>query len=190
MTDLPTYLILNDSNQESIDTLRALAEPLTFPLSQEDKKFIQILSDKFDAENNCAGLAAPQIGFRKQIIVFAVSDDPNLKKWRPDLIQTMPKTIWINPTYEAVGEETHTDYEGCFSVNHVTGPVARFRKIRYSAYTLEGIHVEGTAEGFLARIIQHEIDHLHGHCFIDYVSEHELLPIEEYRERRRKLMGA
>jgi peptide deformylase len=190
MRDLPAYLILNDSNKDDIAILRARAEPLRFPLSLEDKHCIQILSDKFDAESNCAGLAAPQIGLSKQVIIFAVPDDANLKKWRPDLVQTMPKTIWINPTYEPLGNETHKDYEGCFSVNHVTGPVTRFKKIQYSAYTLEGTHVEGVAEGFLARIIQHEIDHLHGHCFIDHVLEHELLPIEEYRERRRKLMGS
>ncbi|MBY0501782.1 MAG: peptide deformylase [Alphaproteobacteria bacterium] len=190
MPDLPPYVVLNDPKDAKSDVLRKLAEPLTFPLSREDREIVQILTTKFDSEENCAGLAAPQIGFSKQIIIFAVNDDPLLKKWRADLVQTMPKTLWINPNYEPIGKEKHTDYEACFSVDDLAGPVARFKTIRYSAYTPEGIRVEGTAKGFLARLIQHEIDHLKGRCFIDYVSEDELLPLEEYRQRRKNKMGS
>jgi peptide deformylase len=187
MTDLPSYVVLNDPNANT-DVLRTPAAPLIFPLSAEDKEVVRILTAKFDGEENCAGLAAPQIGFGKQVIIFSVPDDPQLKKWRPDLIQTMPKTVWVNPTYEGVGEEKHTDYEGCFSVNDLAGPVARFKTIRYSAYTPEGTFVDGTAQGFLARLIQHEVDHLKGRCFIDYVPKDELLSIEEYRARRKNAM--
>ena len=164
------------------------AKQLTFPLSDEDKECIQILTAKFESEENCAGLAAPQIGFGKQVIVFSVLYDPAVKKWRPDLVQTMPQTVWINPTYDPAGEEKHTDYEGCFSVKDLAGPVPRFKTIHYVAYTPDGERVEGTAEGFLARLIQHEIDHLRGRCFIDYVPEHDLMSIEAYREKRRKAM--
>ena len=87
-------------------------------------------------------------------------------------------------------ESLQTGYEACFSVKDLAGPVARYKTIRYSAYTPEGTHVEGIARGFLARLIQHEIDHLRGHCFIDYVASGELLPIEEYRKKRQKAMGA
>jgi peptide deformylase len=188
MSNLPSYIVLNDPHDDRVDVLIKPAEPLAFPLSEEDREIVQILTDKFDQEDNCAGLAAPQIGFSKQVIIFEVSDDPQLKKWRPDLVQTMAKAVWINPTYEPIGDEKHSDYEGCFSVKDVAGPVARFKTIQYTAYTPEGEHVEGTAEGFLARLLQHEIDHLRGRCFIDYVAEGELLPIEEYRKRRQKAM--
>lgn len=188
MTELPSYVVINNPHETRADVLRNPAEPLSFPLSESDKKIIETLVTKFDQEENCAGLAAPQIGFGKQVIVFAVDDDPDLKKWRPDLTDTMPKTVWINPTYEPVGEDKHTDYEGCFSVDEITGPVPRFKIIRYSAFTSDGTRVEGTAEGFLARLIQHEIDHLNGHCFIDYVQENELLSIEEYRKKRKEAM--
>ena len=188
MPNLPSYVVLNDPQDNRVDVLRQPAKPLTFSLSEEDQEIIQILIDKYDQEENCAGLAAPQIGFSKQVIIFEVPADPQLKKWRPDLVQTMPKTIWINPTYEPIGDEKHFDYEGCFSVKDMAGPVARFKTIRYSAYTPEGEHVEGTAQGFLARLLQHEIDHLRGRCFIDYVAEDDLLPIEEYRRRRQKAM--
>ncbi len=190
MPDSPSYVIVNDPQDTRVDILLKPAQPLSFPLSREDREIIQTLMNKFDQEDNCAGLAAPQIGFSKQIIIFEVPDDPQLKKWRPDLIQTMPKTIWINPIYVPVGEEKHTDYEGCFSVKDLAGPVARFTAIRYRASTPEGTCVEGLAEGFLARLLQHEIDHLRGRCFIDYVPENELLSIEEYRRRRQKKMNS
>jgi peptide deformylase len=189
MSTLPPYVVLNDPDEKNADVLRTPAQPLTFPLSKEDRENLNILSDKFDQEENCAGLAAPQIGLSKQIIIFAVSDSTGLKKWRPDLSDVMAKTLWINPTYEPVGEEKHTDYEGCFSIKGLAGSVARFKTIRYTAYTPEGTYVEGSVQGFLARLIQHEIDHLNGRCFIDYVPEGELFPIEDYRKKRQKMMG-
>jgi peptide deformylase len=188
MAELPDYVIINDPQNPNTKVLREKAETLTFPLSDEDWESVRILEAKYDQETNCAGLAAPQIGIGKAIIVFEVPDDPQIKKWRPDLVQTMPKTIWINPSYEPIGENKNTDYEGCFSVNEVAGPVGRYKKIRYNAFTPNGIPVEGIAEGFLARLIQHEIDHVNGRCFIDLVPEGELLPIEEYRRRRREAM--
>ena len=127
MTTLPAYVVLNSSKEEDAAVLRNSAEALTFPLSSEDREIIRILETKFDQEKGCAGLAAPQIGFGKQIIVFAVPDNPKFKKWRPDLLQTMGKTLWINPSYEPVGTEKHTDYEACFSVADVAGPVPRLR---------------------------------------------------------------
>jgi peptide deformylase len=188
MSDLPNYVVIKDLDAKRPPVLSQGAEEISFPLSGEDLSVIKTLEAKFDAEENCAGLAAPQIGFGKQIIVFAVEPNKELKKWRPDLIQTMPKTIWINPTFEAVGEDTHTDYEGCFSVENLAGPVARYKTIRYSANLIEGTKVEGMASGFLARVIQHEIDHLRGQCFIDLVEPNELYTIEEYRKLRAQAM--
>ena len=77
------------------------------------------------------------------------------------------------------------DYEACFSVGGVAAPVQRFKKVRYRAYDPAGTLVEGTAEGFLARMIQHEIDHVHGILYVDRVEDKSLiLPVEEYRRRR------
>ncbi len=190
MTDLPSYVYLDDPQDKRASVLRNPAEVVAFPLSKEDEEIIRILSDKYAQEDNCAGLAAPQIGFSKQIIIFEVPDDASLKKWRPDLTQTMAKTIWINPTYEPVEQEKHTDYEACFSVKEVAGPVARFKTIRYSAYTPDGQQVTGIAEGFLARLIQHEVDHLRGRCFVDHVEPSKLMLIEEYRKKRKQEMGS
>jgi peptide deformylase len=181
---LPDYSVLSYEKNEKPQVLITPAKKLSFPLVPEDLNDVKILEGKFDNEKNCAGLAAPQIGIAKQIIVFAAPYNPDLAKWRQDFTQTMEKTIWINPTYVGVGEDKHEDYEACFSVLEMAGPVRRFKIIKYQAYTIDGDLVEGQAEGFLARIIQHEVDHVNGKLFVDYVPKDKLLKIEEYRQRR------
>lgn len=185
---LPEYSVVNLETKQKPKVLITPAKILTFPLTQDDINDVNILEAKFDAEQNCAGLAAPQIGIAKQIIVFAAPENPDLKKWRSDFTQTMDKTIWINPTYEGIGADMNEDYEACFSVFEVAGPVKRYKKIRFKAYQVNGDLVEGIAEGFLARIIQHEIDHVNGKLYIDYVPQGHLLKIEEYRQKRAKAM--
>ncbi len=186
--DLPEYVCIEGKDNRGPEVLHTAGKKLTFPLSPEDLADVRILEQKFDHEENCAGLAAPQIGISKQIIIFSAPEDPKLKKWRADFTQTMEKTLWINPTYEGMGTDTNEDYEGCFSANDLAGPVKRFKKIQYTAYDLKGQKVEGIAEGFLARIIQHEIDHVKGRLFIELVPKDQLLTIEEYRRRRAAAM--
>ena len=184
MSQLPDYVVINKPDSLNKHVLRQPAATVALPLSPEDAEITRQLIAKYDAEKNIAGLAAPQIGYNKRIIVFAVNDDPELKKWRQDLTQTMPKTVWINASYEADSAETTTDYEGCFSVADLTGPVARYQRIRYRAYTPEGQLLEGIATGFLARVIQHEIDHTNGILFIDKVDSKDLLSMAAYRQLR------
>lgn len=186
--ELPDYEVLDMQQPKKHAVLRKVAAALTFPLNDEDRRDVKIVETKFDGEENMAGLAAPQIGISKKIIVFATPEDPALKKWRPDFTQSMPKTIWINPSYEPVEAQTHQDYEACFSVNDMAGPVKRFKTIKYRAYDLDGNLVEGQAEGFLARVIQHEVDHVNGMLFVDYVPDGELMLISEYRDKKRKAM--
>ncbi len=185
---LPEYVVA-DVNGFRPHILITPAKDLTFPLSSEDKNDIKTLEAKYDKESNIAGLAAPQIGIAKKIIIFAADDTPELKKWRQDFTQSMPKSLWINPSYEGIKEQgKNEDYEGCFSVKDFTGPVTRYKKINYRAFDIEGNFIEGIAEGFLARIIQHEIDHVNGKLFIDYVPVEKRIPIEEYRKMRREAM--
>ncbi len=187
-TTLPGYVVADINNLEASNntSIRVKSQTINFPLSQEDKRDIDIVISKFDSEQNIAGLAAPQIGITKRIIVFAIPDSPMLKKWRPDLTQAMPKSLWINPSYEPVGDEMHEDYEGCFSVEDVAGPVKRFKKIKYKAFSEDGKLIEGEAEGYAARVIQHETDHLDGKLFIDLVEKDKLMSIEVYRNMRAK----
>ena len=147
-----------------------------------------LLIRKFEVEINCSGLAAPQIGISKRALIFAVEDNPIIKKWRPDLTQTLPKTIWINPSWTPVGDNMHEDFEACFSVGGVAAPVMRYTNIIYEAYDLDGNLITGTATGFLARVIQHETDHLNGKLYTMYVSPEQIMNIEDYRRQRREAM--
>lgn len=180
---LPEYVTVSSSNEYN-PLLKSPAKDLSFPLTAEDKRDIKILEAKYDAEKNCAGLAAPQIGIAKKIIIFAAEDSEELRKWRPDFTQYMSKTIWINPTYEAITPATYDDYEGCFSVKEIAGLVKRYQKIRYHAFTPEGKEVTGEAEGFLARIIQHEVDHIRGVLFVEVAYPDSIKPIAFYRKKR------
>ena len=184
MADLPSYVVINDVHCCNREILTTPAQKVSFPLSANDRKIAQMLVEKFQQEQHCAGLAAPQIGFNRRIIVFAAKDDPKLKKWRSDLSDTMDQTLWFNPVYQGLRDEKSLDYEGCFSIHGLGGTVARFQEIHYHAYDDQGHSIEGTAKGFLARVIQHEIDHLNGILFWDLVDPDQLLPIEIYRKRR------
>lgn len=183
----PSYVVINEEKQSKKvrQILRHKGELISFPLSEENQAIIRRLKEGFEQEENCAGLASPQIGYGKQIIIFSAPDDPALKKWRPDLSDTMPTTIWINPTYIPIGDEQTIDWERCFSVNDQAGKVARFNQIRYTAYLLDGKKVTGVVSGFLARVIQHEVDHVHGILFIDKVADGQIITFDEYYAMRK-----
>ena len=185
LRNLPPYIEFIDSNPASHVFLRTPAEDIDFPLGEDDKKILLILQEKFQQEENCAGLAAPQLGFNKRALIFCVPDTPELKKWRPDTTDTMEQTLWINPTYKGVGSEKIADYEACFSVPDKAGLVSRFSTVEYTAFNEQGLFIKGYANGYLARVIQHEIDHLNGILFIDLVEKGHLLSLEEYRQRRK-----
>jgi peptide deformylase len=187
---LPDYVTFDPTTQSTPNPiLKKIAKKFTFPLSSQDFEDIKLLEAKFHEEENISGLAAPQIGISKAAIIFAAPDNPQIKKWRPDLTQTMEKQIWLNPFYEGIKEfGMHEDFEACFSVEKLAGLVNRFKKIRYYAFDIEGREIVGTAEGFLARIIQHEIDHLNGILFIEIARPDSIKPIEEYRKERKNAL--
>lgn len=187
LENLPSYVVHDTNTSTAPQVLTTRAQDLNFPLSATDKQDIAILEAKYDQEKNCAGLAAPQIGIAKRFFIFAV-DDPEMVKWRPDLTDFMPKSIWINPIYTPIGPEKTSDYEGCFSVKDVAGEVARYKKIKYEAYAPNGDKIEGVAEGFLARVIQHETDHTLGTLFLDKATQGSVMTMEEYRTKRKAAM--
>ena len=105
------------------------------------------------------GLAANQIGVSLQVVVIDISADPEERKQR----------VLINPEI-LEGEGSQVDEEGCLSVIDFCADVKRFRKIKVRAQDIEGNGDEFEAEDRLARIIQHEVDHLNGVLFIDRIS--------------------
>ena len=136
--------------------LRCVADPI----AKVDADIKSLVNDLFDSlkEAEGVGLAAPQIGISKRVIVVDVSaQEPD----KPPLALINP-TI-VNSSGTAVGEE------GCLSIPEVYGDVSRYNAIEIDSIDVNGDEYHFQAEGFYARVLQHEIDHLDGKLFIDYL---------------------
>lgn len=118
-----------------------------------------LLADMHDtmAALNGAGLAAPQIGVSLQVVVFGVGSNPRYPQ-----AEEVPYTVLINPTLEPVGDDTEEGWEGCLSVPGMRGLVPRYQRLRYRGFDAGGAAIDRTVSGFHARVVQHEVDHLHG----------------------------
>jgi peptide deformylase len=119
----------------------------------------ELLADLRDtmAHLNGAGLAAPQIGVGLRVVIFGVQANPRYPQ-----VEEVPDTVLINPVLEPLASDQEEDWEGCLSVPGMRGAVPRYRHLRYSGYDAQGRRVERTVEGFHARVVQHECDHLDG----------------------------
>jgi peptide deformylase len=119
----------------------------------------ELLQDMRDTMThlNGAGLAAPQIGVALRVVIFGVTANPRY----PD-IEPVPDTVLINPVLTPLSGEEEEGWEGCLSVPGMRGWVPRFRQLRYSGYDERGRRFQRDVEGFHARVVQHEVDHLDG----------------------------
>ena len=115
------------------------------------------LRDTMQAANG-AGIAAPQIGVNLQVVIFG-ADAINPRY--PDA-PLVPRTVLINPVITPVGSDSEDGWEGCLSVPGMRGLVPRALRIHYSGFDETGHAIERDAEGFHARVVQHECDHLWG----------------------------
>ncbi len=104
-----------------------------------------------------AGLAAPQVGVLQRVVIFGVSVNPRY----PDA-EDVPETVLINPVIETLGKELEEGWEGCLSVPGLRGLVPRFLRLRYRGMDQFGATIDRSVEGFHARVVQHECDHLDG----------------------------
>jgi peptide deformylase len=109
------------------------------------------------AHLNGAGLAAPQIGVGLRVVIFGVHANP-----RYPGIEDIPDTVLINPELTPLSEALEEGWEGCLSVPGMRGWVPRWRKLKYSGFDEKGKPFEREVEGFHARVVQHEVDHLDG----------------------------
>ncbi len=118
-----------------------------------------LLADMRDtmAHLNGAGLAAPQIGILQRVVIFGVRANP-----RYPGVEEVPDTVLINPVLEPLGSEEEEGWEGCLSVPGLRGWVPRWKSLRYSGFDEQGRRFERSVEGFHARVVQHECDHLDG----------------------------
>jgi peptide deformylase len=121
-----------------------------------------LIDDMFDtmAAANGAGLAAPQIGVDLQLVIFGFERNQRYPDAPP-----VPKTVLINPVITPLSDALEEGWEGCLSVPGLRGVVPRFARIRYAGFDPQGRPIEREADGFHARVVQHECDHLIGRLY-------------------------
>ncbi len=120
---------------------------------------VQDMHDTMIAANG-AGLAAPQIGVDLQLVIFGFERNERYPEAPP-----LPMTVLLNPQITPLGEAMDEGWEGCLSVPGLRGKVPRFARIRYQGVDLRGQAITREAEGFHARVVQHECDHLIGRLY-------------------------
>jgi peptide deformylase len=134
------------------------------PVSAFDTDELHLLvSDMFDTmlAANGAGLAAPQIGVDLQLVIFGTNE---INARYPDA-PVVPRTVLLNPVITPLGSEQEEGWEGCLSVPGLRGLVPRFSSIRYTGFDQYGDPIDRTVDGFHARVVQHECDHLLGKLY-------------------------
>jgi peptide deformylase len=133
------------------------------PVQQFDTPELHALvQDLFDtmAAANGAGLAAPQIGVNLAVVIFGFGRNARY----PDA-PAVPETVLINPLIEPLSEVEEESWEGCLSVPGLRAVVPRWARIRYTGFDAQGQPIDREAEGFHARVVQHECDHLIGKLY-------------------------
>jgi peptide deformylase len=133
------------------------------PVQEFDTPELQtLIADMFEtmAAANGAGLAAPQIGVDLQVVIFGYTNNPRYPDAPP-----VPSTVLINPVITPLDDELVDGWEGCLSVPGLRGVVPRHPRIRYTGFDPQGKRIEREADGFHARVVQHECDHLIGRLY-------------------------
>jgi peptide deformylase len=132
------------------------ARPVEDFAAPELARLIVDMQDTMRALNG-AGLAAPQIGVGLQVVMFEVNANPRYPEAEP-----VPFTVLVNPVLTPLSDEVEEGWEGCLSVPGLRGLVPRHTALHYRGFDLAGQLVERSVSGFHARVVQHEVDHLHG----------------------------
>ncbi len=136
--------------------LEQVAAPVTEFGTPELQALIADMNDTMRALNG-AGIAAPQIGVSLRVVIFEVKENPRYPHVKP-----VPYTVLINPVLTPLDDEIEEGWEGCLSVPGMRGLVPRLRRLRYQGRDENGGIIDRTVEGFHARVVQHEVDHLDG----------------------------
>lgn len=148
----------------AIKPVLKMGDPLLFQVAKKVDKFctteldtlIQDMQDTMTSLEG-AGLAAPQIGVSLQVVIFGVK-----KNKRYPNAEEVPFTVLINPDITPLTNELEEDWEGCLSVPGMRGMVPRFTSLRYQGFDQRGNTIDRNVNGFHARVVQHECDHLQG----------------------------
>jgi peptide deformylase len=132
------------------------AEPVTEFATTELQALIEDMFDTMHAANG-AGLAAPQIGVNLQLVIFGFQQNPRY----PDA-PAVPETVLLNPRLTPLSDEMEEGWEGCLSVPGLRGMVPRWTRLHYEGVDQYGLSINRDVDGFHARVVQHECDHLAG----------------------------
>jgi peptide deformylase len=146
------------------------------PVAAIDDSVKTLISDLLEtlrtSERPGVGLAAPQVGASVRLVVI---ESTGWKNDKDELVGVIPLMVLINPEVVKASEEKEERFEGCLSVPEYNGYVTRPKKVKVSAMDEAGNMKTIKASGFLARILQHEIDHLDGVLFIDHIRDKKKL---------------
>jgi peptide deformylase len=145
--------------------LRQVASPVVNFAGSELAALVADMDDTMRAQYG-AGIAAPQIGVSLRVVIFEVTENPRYPHVAP-----VPYTVLINPVVTALDAEEEEGWEGCLSVPGMRGLVPRARRVRYRGFDLGGAPIDRTVEGFHARVVQHEVDHLDGILYPERVRD-------------------
>jgi peptide deformylase len=148
----------------TIHTILKMGDPRLLRIARPVERFATpelraLVADMFETMRSVhgAGLAAPQIGVDLQLVIFGFSHNDRYPDAPP-----VPETVLVNPVIEPIDDGEEEGWEGCLSVPGMRGVVPRYARIRYRGFDADGVPIEREAEGFHARIVQHEYDHLIG----------------------------
>jgi peptide deformylase len=143
-----------------------MGEPLLHsvaaPVARFDEELLALVADMDETMRalHGAGIAAPQIGVSARVVIFELSENPRYPHIAP-----VPYTVLVNPLVTPLSAEQDEGWEGCLSVPGMRGLVPRYRRMRYRGFDQYGSPIDRTVEGFHARVVQHEVDHLDGILF-------------------------
>lgn len=151
----------------TVRTILRMGDPRLLEMALPVKNFstnaLKVLIDDMFHTMDAAGgvgLAAPQIGVGLQVVIFGFEQNERY----PDA-ESVPQTILINPLITPLSNDEALDWEGCLSLPGMRGEVPRFTQIRYQGFGPDGRAIDRTVEGFHARVVQHECDHLIGKLY-------------------------
>ena len=153
-----------------------LATPSLSVTNFSNGELKELVNDMQDTmkEKGGVGIAAPQIGCNLRVVMFGFEYNERYPNEKP-----VPFTVLINPVIETLSDEMVDGWEGCLSVPGLRGLVPRYKKIQYSGYDLERNPISRIAEGFHARVVQHECDHIDGILFPHRIKDMKFFGFED-----------
>ena len=156
---------ISEIAQLGAKVLRLQAQAVIDSRSAEIQQIIKTMQDTLTTTQG-VGIAAPQISVSKRIIIIASRPTP-----RYPSAPLMEPTVMINPAFQTLSDTLEKDWEGCLSIPGIRALVPRYKEIQISYSDQQGVLVEARLEGFIARVFQHEFDHLEGKVYLDRVED-------------------